>query len=172
MGSRMKEMLVGAVKTGDFTLASGKKSNYYVNVKEVYTDPSVLKEITTRMAELIREKEVDRIAGVALGAVPIAVALGLELGIPFIIIRKDKKGHGTNVQIEGEIKEGDEIIMVEDVVTTGGSVMAGINEIKKKGKCATVIAVIDREEGARELLSENGIELIALATAKELLGGD
>lgn len=172
MESNLKEMLAPAVKTGDFTLASGKKSSYYVNVKEVYTEPGVLKEIASRMAKLLEGKKIDRIAGVALGAVPIAVALGLELGIPFIIIRKDKKDHGTNLQIEGGIKEGDEIIMVEDVVTTGGSVMAGINEIGKIGKCATVIAVIDREEGAGELLLENGIELIALATAKELLGGD
>jgi orotate phosphoribosyltransferase len=172
MGSKLKDMLAGAVKTGDFTLASGEKSSYYVNIKEVYTEPQVLKEIASRMARLIEGKKIDRIAGVALGAVPIAVALGLELGIPFVIIRKDKKGRGTNVQIEGEIKEGDEIIMVEDVVTTGGSVMVGINEVSKKGRCTTVIAVIDREEGAGEMLSGNGIELIALATAKELLGRD
>ncbi len=171
MESNLKEMLAGAVKTGDFTLASGKKSSYYVNVKEVYTDPEVLKEITKEMAKLIGEREVDRIAGVALGAVPIAVALGLDLGIPFMVVRKDKKGHGTNVQIEGELKEGDKVIMVEDVVTTGGSVIVGVEEIRKIGTCDSVIAVIDREEGASELLREHGVELISLMTAKELVGG-
>lgn len=172
MESNLKEMLKGCVKTGDFTLASGKKSNYYVNVKEVYTDPEVLKEIAGEMAGLLKDKEFDKVAGVALGAVPIAVALSLELGIPFLIVRKDKKGHGTNVQIEGGLKEGDRVIMVEDVVTTGGSVLVGAMEIRKKGTCGRVLAVVDREEGAKELLRKNGIEVIALAAAKELLGGD
>ena len=172
MESNLKEMLADCVKTGDFTLASGKKSNYYVNVKEVYTDPKILKEIAVAMAKLLENEDVDRIAGVALGAVPIAVALSLELGIPFLVVRKDKKGHGTNVQIEGGLKQGDRVIMVEDVVTTGGSVLVGAMEIRKKGTCNLVLAVVDRKEGARELLHENGIELTALATAKELLGGD
>jgi orotate phosphoribosyltransferase len=171
MESNLKEMLRGCVKTGEFTLASGKHSNFYVNVKEVYTDPVVLKEIASEMARLLKDKEFDKVAGVALGAVPIAAALSLELGIPFLIVRKDKKGHGTNVQIEGGLKEGDRIIMVEDVVTTGNSVLIGTDIIRTKGTCDLVLAVVDREEGALELLHENGIELKALATAKELLGG-
>lgn len=173
MVSRLKDMLAGSVKTGDFTLASGKKSNYYVNVKEVYTKPAVLKEIVEEMAKFVRKRKVDKIAGVALGAVPIAVALGLELGIPFLVVRKHKKGHGTNIQIEGELKKGDKVIMVEDVVTTGGSVITGVEEIRKKGGiCNTVLAVVDREEGALELLKGHKVELISLITARELLGGD
>jgi len=172
MSSMLKDKLKTAVKKGDFTLASGKKSSFYVNIKEVYTKPAVLKDITSELAKLIVKKDVDRIAGVAVGAVPLAVALSLELDIPFIIIRKDKKGHGTKVQLEGEIKDGDKVIIVEDVVTTGGSVMAGAMAIKEKGICDTVIAVIDRDEGAGEFLKENGIDLISLLTAKELLEGD
>jgi len=172
MVSRLKEMLAGSVKTGDFTLASGKKSNYYVNIKEAYTQPAVLKEIAEEMAKLVRKREVDKIAGIALGAVPIAVALSLDLGIPFLVVRKHKKGHGTNIQIEGELKKGDKVIMVEDVVTTGGSVTAGVEEIRKKGTCNTVLAVVDREEGALELLKEQKVELISLITARELIGGD
>ena len=172
MESNLKEMLRGCVKTGDFTLASGKKSNFYVNVKEVYTDPVVLKEIAKEMAGMLKGQQFDKVAGVALGAVPIAAALSLELGLPFLIVRKDKKGHGTNVQIEGGLKEGDITIMVEDVVTTGNSVLIGIDAIRTKGTCDLVLAVVDREEGARELLRENGIELKAIATAKELLGED
>jgi orotate phosphoribosyltransferase len=172
MTSKLKDMLTGAVKTGDFTLASGKKSNYYVNVKNVYTDPAVLREIAKEMAKILRGHDIDRIAGVALGAVPIAVALSLELGIPFVLIRNGKKGHGTNMQIEGELVEGDRVVMVEDVTTTGGSVLSGVGEIRKKGTCDTVITVIDREEGASGLLSGNGIEIKSLVTAKELLGGD
>lgn len=172
MVSRLKEMLTGSVKTGDFTLASGKRSSYYVNIKEAYTKPLVLKEITSEMAKLVKKGKVDKIAGIALGAVPIAVALSLELGIPFLVVRKDKKGHGTGVQIEGELKEGDRVIVVEDVVTTGGSVILGVEEIRKKGICDTVLAVVDREEGASELLKEHKVEFISLVIAKELIGVD
>ncbi len=164
-------MLTGSVKTGDFTLTSGKKSSYYVNVKEVYTDPVVLKKIAEEMARLIRGREVDKIAGIAIGAVPLAVALSFELGIPFLVIRKQKREHGTTIQVEGGLNKGDRIIVVEDVVTTGGSVIAGIDAIRKEGMCDTVIAVVDREEGASELLKKHGIELISLATAKDLTGG-
>ena len=172
MVSRLKEMLAGSVKTGDFTLMSGKKSNYYVNVKDAYADPAVLKEIVREMAKFIKKEEVNKIAGIALGSVPIAVALSLELGIPFLMVRKHKKEHGTNIQIEGELKKGEKVIMVEDEVTTGGSVIAGIEEIRKEGICDTVLAVVDREEGASELLKEHKIELVSLVTARGLTGWD
>ncbi len=173
MSANLKDLLAGAVKKGDFTLSSGKKSNYYVNIKEVYTDPGVLKEIAGEMAKSLAGQNIDKIAGVALGAVPLAVALSIELGVPFIIIRKDRKGHGTDLQIEGGLKSGDKVIMVEDVVTTGGSVIEGVNKIREKGgACDTVLAVIDREEGAFEQLGEQGIGLISLLTAEELLEDD
>jgi orotate phosphoribosyltransferase len=172
MTSKLKDMLAGSVKTGDFTLASGKKSGYYIDIKKVYTDPAVLKEIVREMAELVRKREVDKISGIALGAIPIAAVLSLELGIPFLMVRKDKKGHGTDVQIEGGLKEGDRVIMVEDVTTTGASVVAGVEEVRKKGICDTVLVAVDREEGALELLKEHGVELISLVTVRELIGGD
>lgn len=171
MNSRLKEMLAGSVKTGDFTLTSGKKSDYYVDIKETYTEPEVMVEIVREMAGIVRGLNVDKIAGIALGAVPIAVALSLELNIPFLVVRKNNKGHGTDVHVEGGLKKGDEVVVVEDVVTTGGSVLGGVREIRKMGTCSTVIAVVDRDEGARNLLKEHDIELIALATAKELSGG-
>ena len=124
------------------------------------------------MAELVRKREVDKISGIALGAIPIAAVLSLELGIPFLMVRKDKKGHGTDVQIEGGLKEGDRVIMVEDVTTTGASVVAGVEEVRKKGICDTVLVAVDREEGALELLKEHGVELISLVTVRELIGGD
>jgi orotate phosphoribosyltransferase len=124
------------------------------------------------MAELVRKREVDKISGIALGAIPIAAVLSLELGIPFLMVRKDKKGHGTDVRIEGGLKEGDRVIMVEDVTTTGASVVAGVEEVRKKGICDTVLVAVDREEGALELLKEHGVELISLVTVRELIGGD
>lgn len=165
-------MLSEYVKTGSFTLSSGKKSNYYINIKEACTSPDVLKEIAIEMSKFVKKEEVDRIAGIALGGVPIAVALGLKLDIPFLMVRGDKKGHGTLARIEGAFKKGDRVIMVEDVVTTGGSVMAGVKEIRKKGVCKKVLSVVDRKEGALELLRKHDVELTSLISARVLFGGD
>ena len=88
-----------AVRRGDFTLASGKRSDYYINLKEAYTDPEVLRIITREIAGLLKGVEMDRIAGVAVGGVPLATALSLELGVPFLIVRKEKKGYGTDVEV-------------------------------------------------------------------------
>ncbi len=159
-----------AVKKGDFTLASGKRSDYYINMKEAYTDPEVLRIITREIAGLLRDVEMDRIAGVAVGGVPLATALSLELGVPFLIVRKERKGYGTDVEVEGSLREGEEVVLVEDVTTTGGSVLAAAEALERKGgRCRRVVVVVDRLEGAREALGARGIELIPLTTGEELM---
>ena len=101
----LKQKLVdcGAVKFGDFTLTSGKKSSYYVDLKLASTDPSILKEIAVEFAKLLPEN-IDFIAGMELGAVPLAAALSLETGIPYSMIRKSSREHGTGTRIEGPSK--------------------------------------------------------------------
>ena len=130
-----KEYLIEILKEnkvfeeGDFTLASGKKSNYYVNMKRAITEPEILSTI----AKLINEKiddDIDKIAGPALGAVPIATAVSLESKKPLLMIRKEKKGYGTSKLIEGDLLEGDNVILVEDVTTTGGSLLKAINKTR------------------------------------------
>lgn len=159
-----------AVKRGDFTLASGKRSDYYINLKEAYTDPGVLRLITREMAGLLKEVEIDRIAGVAVGGVPLATALSLELGVPFLIVRKERKGYGTDVEVEGGLREGEEVVLVEDVTTTGGSALAAAEALERKGgRCRKVLVVVDRLEGAGEALERRGIELIPLVTGEELM---
>jgi orotate phosphoribosyltransferase len=112
----------GAILFGSFVLASGKESDYYINVKKLTTNPKALKLIAELMAERIEVGgiEFDRVAGPELGAVPIATALALETGKPLVIVRKKPKGHGTGSQIEGEVKPGERVLLVEDVTTTGG----------------------------------------------------
>ena len=166
---KLGEMIKKAVKRGEFTLASGKKSDYYINIKEVYTKPEVLKEIAVKMAEIIEGKKIDKIAGVAIGAIPIAVALSLQTGIPFVIVRKEKKNHGTSSKIEGEIKEGEKVVIVEDVTTTGGSVINAIEALRSLGCiCKEALVVVDREEGAEENLKRKGVKLISLFKGIEL----
>ena len=168
-----KEYLIEILKEnkvfeeGDFTLASGKKSNYYVNMKRAITEPEILSTI----AKLINEKiddDIDKIAGPALGAVPIATAVSLESGKPLLMIRKEKKGYGTSKLIEGDLLEGDNVILVEDVTTTGGSLLKAINAILDNGGVVKkAFVVVDREEGAMETFANEGITLEPLISVSE-----
>ena len=158
----------GAVKFGDFTLTSGKKSKYYVDIKQASTDPWVLKEIARLIAERIGGEE--RIAGVELGAVPIAAAASLASEIPFLIIRKGDRKHGTGKKVEGKFAPGEKVLMVEDVVTTAGSSIEGINTLREAGLVVErVITVVDRQEGGSQALDSYGVSLESLVTAAELL---
>lgn len=165
----LKEMLksVGVVQYGDFVLSSGRKSNYYVNVKRASADPRILREMARAIAEHIGD---EKLAGMALGAVPILVAVALEKGNLYVIIRKDVKEHGTKDKIEGEVVEGEDFVVLEDVATTGSSALRVVEALRSKGaKVSRVITVVDREEGAKELLNASGIEMTSLFTAKELV---
>ena len=173
--SNIKDSLVrcGAILYGDFTLASGKKSKYYIDIKKAITDPKILEEVADEMAHIIEDKdiEVDRIAGVVLGSVPLAVALSLRTGIPFIMIRKEPKDHGTGKLIEGSLEKGMKVLVVEDVVTSAGSAAYAIELLRKsEAKVDHVLSVVDREEGGREKLESMSTKLHALVTASDVLG--
>ena len=164
----LKEMLMDldVVQTGDFVLASGKRSNYFVNIKRASTDPKVLREIAKAVAPHIGGC---RIAGMALGAVPLAVATALETDMPYVMVRKEAKDHGTKDRIEGDVVAGDEFVVVEDVATTGTSTLRVVEALReKRAVVRKAVLVVDREEGASELLSKNGIELVSLFKAKDL----
>jgi orotate phosphoribosyltransferase len=165
----LKQMLkdMKVVQTGEFVLASGKKSNFFVNIKRASTDPRVLREIGREMAPHVGDS---KIAGMALGAVPIAVAVALETGRPFVMVRKEPKDHGTKELIEGDVSPGEKFVVVEDVATTGGSTMKVVNALRSKGAhVVKAIVVVDREEGAAQLLSENGVEFVSIFKAKDLV---
>ncbi len=165
----LKNMLedCGAIKYGEFTLTSGKKSSYYVDIKLASTDPAVLKEIATEMTSLV---EGEKIAGMELGAVPLATALSLETDLPFLMVRKKSKGHGTGGRIEGKLEEGEMVTVVEDVTTTGGSSVETVEVLREAGaKVNKVLVVVDRKEGAEEKLKELDVELVPLITADELV---
>lgn len=164
----LKQMLkdLDVVQTGDFVLASGKRSGYFVNIKRASTDPQVLREIAKAIAPHVGAR---KIAGMALGAVPIAVAVALETGMPYVMVRKEAKDHGARDRIEGDVAAGDEFVVVEDVATTGGSTMRVVDALRDLGAVVTkAVVVVDREEGAQESLSENGVELVSIFKAKEL----
>ncbi|UCE37816.1 MAG: orotate phosphoribosyltransferase [Thermoplasmata archaeon] len=158
----------GAFKTGEFTLTSGKKSNFYVDIKQASTVPEILREIAQCMAGKLTDEK--KIAGMELGAVPLAVALSLETNLPYLIIRKRERKHGTGKLVEGNLKSGDKVILVEDVTTTGSSLLKAAEIIKQEGGIVDrALVVVDREEGAFELLKENGLELVPLVRVSEMM---
>lgn len=162
----------GAIKFGDFTLASGRKSRYYVDIKKASTNPELLKLIARKVSKIMELHSIraDFIGGVALGGVPIAVSVSLEMGLPLLMIRKEAKDYGTKGQIVGDIVPGSTVVLVEDVTTTGGSVIKAIDVLRENGLIIRhVITVVDREEGALKALSTDDVELIPLVRMSELL---
>lgn len=162
-----------AVQFGDFTLASGQKSNFYINIKKASTEPKTLKIIADYIARLIptvTDENEMIIGGVELGGVPIATAVSLSTNYPLLIIRKATKEYGTKSRYVGELDTNKEIILMEDVTTSGGSVKKAIQALKEDGAdIRKVITIVDRESGATESLKEIGVELIPLVSSSELV---
>jgi orotate phosphoribosyltransferase len=157
-----------ALLRGDFTLRSGRKSNYYLDKYRFETQPDVLAALGRLFAEHVTPAT-DRIAGAELGAVPLAAAAGMASGKPIVFIRNQKKDYGTARQIEGVINAGESILIVEDILTTGGQVLEAAKAITDAGcKVERIVGVIDRLEGARENIESAGHTLKTLFTIKDL----
>jgi orotate phosphoribosyltransferase len=153
---------------GEFTLRSGRKSNYYLDKYRFETQPDVLIELGKMFASKISAQTV-RIAGAELGAVSLAAATSIACGKPFVIIRNQKKDYGTSKLIEGILNNGEMVTIVEDVLTTGGQVIEAAKTLKDAGaKIERIIAVIDRQEGARENIESAGYVFEALFTTADL----
>jgi orotate phosphoribosyltransferase len=158
----------GAIKFGRFVLTSGAISDYYIDIKKASTEPKTLKLIAQQMSEYVNGY--DMLAGMELGAVPLVVALSLETGIPYVIIRKEKREHGTGKQIEGGDVKGKSVLIIEDVTTSGGSVIKSIQILRENNaEVEKVLVVVDRESGAREKLEKLEVEFIPLVSVSEIL---
>jgi len=158
----------GAIQFGRFVLTSGAVSDYYIDIKKASTTPKILKKIANAMAEYT--KGYDILAGMELGAVPLIVALSLETEIPYVIIRKEKREHGTGKQIEGEDVKGKKVLLVEDVTTSGKSVIRSIKILREnQAKVDEVLTVVDRESGAEEKLRDVDVSFIPLLSVSDIL---
>jgi len=158
-----------AVRFGDFTLASGEKSDVYIDVKKAWTDPGRLSLLARALAS--RVGATDRLAGMELGAVPLVVATSLLTGIPYAVLRKAAKDHGTRQAFEGDIAAGTRVVLIEDVTTTGGSTARSIEIVRGAGGVVDrVLVVVDREAGAQALLAGLGVRIEPLVTLSELRG--
>jgi orotate phosphoribosyltransferase len=167
--ARIKEI---AYLEGDFVLRSGKRSKYYLDKYRFETQPELLRALGDLIAAAVAGVEPDavRLAGPELGAVPLAAAASLASGLPFLLVRKAAKEYSTGKRIEGVFEEGERVCLVEDVVTTGGALIAAVEALRESGLvCESAVCVVDREEGGEEELARQGIRLRHLFTAQEIL---
>jgi orotate phosphoribosyltransferase len=154
----------GIIKFGDFTLASGKKSPYYVDLRLVPSYPHQFRRMVKHLQNMISEQVgfdgIDSVASVPTGGLVIASSLAYELVKPLVYVRSQAKEHGTGKLIEGIVESGDRIVLVDDVATTGGSVINGIKELKKAGaKITDAYVIVNRLEGADKALLQEGVRL-------------
>ncbi|MFA5348159.1 MAG: orotate phosphoribosyltransferase [Methanoregula sp.] len=155
-----------AIEFGKFTLASGKTSPYYIDVKSAATNPDLLSAIASSIAQTYT---FEAVAGVAVGGIPLAVATALMTKKPYAIIRAQEKSHGKKDVIIGDVKDRD-VLLVEDVTTSGGSALYGICALRAAGARADrVVTVVDREQGAGEMLRQQGVRLLPLVKVSEIL---
>lgn len=182
---QLKSLLLDkSVRTGTFTLASGKVSDLYVDCRTTALDPVGATLIGSMGWALVQDEIMPRVPGIAaiggmtMGADPISLAIGMTgalqgdpTPLQVFTVRKEPKGHGRGRRIEGNFHEGDTVIVVDDVITTGGSTLKAIDAIEAEGgKVAAALVLVDREEGGRDAIEARGIPVYAMFTRTTLLG--
>lgn len=157
-----------ALLRGEFTLRSGRKSSYYLDKYRFETQPDVLVELGKLFAERI-PAHVQRIAGPELGAVALAAAASIASGKPFVLVRNKKKDYGSAKALEGIFEKGETVVIVEDIMTTGGQVLEAAKSLEEAGlKIDKIVGVIDRLEGARANIEGAGYKFESLFTTADL----
>lgn len=163
-----------ALQFGDFTLASGKQAKFYLDCRKVTLHPQGANQIGAGMLKLIGDAVPDAIGGMAIGADPITAAtitLAGQAQVPLLgfIVRKEAKEHGTGRQVEGPVAKGMTVVIVEDVVTSGGSALKAVDAVREFGlEVDRILAVVDRLEGGREAVEAAGLKLETLLTVRDL----
>ncbi len=163
-----------ALKFGEFKLVSGQTSHYYLDGKQVTLDAEGARLVGYGILELLGDSLPDAVGGMSIGADPITAAVITIAGVqgkPLrgFMVRKEAKGHGMKKYIEGPVQDGEEVVIVEDVVTTGGSSLTAIERCEEFGlKVRHVIAIIDRLQGGREAFENAGYKFSSLLTIREL----
>ena len=162
---RIKET---AYLEGDFILRSGKRSKYYLDKYLFETHPDILKALGKEFAKYVTD-DVTLIAGAELGGVALAAATAMETGKNWIIVRNSKKAYGTGKMIEGVLKKGDIVLLVEDVATTGGQVLEAARVITEAGAVVKkIVCTIDRKQGAEENIANAGYKFESIFTKNDL----
>jgi orotate phosphoribosyltransferase len=160
---------------GQFKLASGATSDYYLDMKPTTFDPEGAALVAEIVFDMLAGDPVDSIGGLELGAVPIIATVCArswpDRPINGFVVRKEQKGHGTDKKIDGNFRNGENVVLFDDVTTKGGSVMQAVKAVRERGaKVTKIITLVDRLEGATENLQKEGIMLFPVFTTRDLMG--
>ncbi|MEW5847336.1 MAG: orotidine-5'-phosphate decarboxylase [Myxococcota bacterium] len=160
----------GCVRFGKFTLKSGKSSPIYMDLRQLVSFPVVLRRAAQAYAGILATLKFDRVAGIPYAALPIATAIGLETGLPVIYPRREVKEYGTKAAIEGVFKPGETAVMIDDLATTGDTKIEAIKKLEEQDLVVKdIVVLIERGQGATEMLAKAGYRMHAVITLREIL---
>jgi uridine monophosphate synthetase len=168
-------MRIGAIKFGDFTLSSGGKSPYYVDLRLAPSYPEVLDRLGDLYVEVIKNEiqpnwNIARIAGVPTAGLPIATVVSQKMRIPLIYVRKEPRTHGLGKTIEGVVNANDNVLLVDDIITTGHSTIEEAEILRNRVNVKHVVVLVDREQGGHANLMKNALELHPLVKISDVIG--
>jgi len=166
----LKAYELGIIKFGNFTLKSGIESPFYVDLRPLASSPQLLKTLANNLLDLVEKSPFELICGVPYAALPMGTTMSLASGIPLIIKRKENKGYGTKRMVEGVYTDGQNCLLVEDVITSGQSLLETIEEIEREGlKVTDIVVVLDREQGGIDKLKQKGYTVHTLFTINQVI---
>jgi orotate phosphoribosyltransferase len=161
---------IEAVKVGNFTLKSGATSPIYIDLRQIISYPQLLQTIAHMMWDKVKHLSTDLLCGVPYTALPIATCLSIQFNKPMVMVRKEPKAHGTKQMVEGRYHAGNSCLVIEDVVTSGISVLTAVEQLKAVGLTTPYVAAfLDREQNGRTALKEAGCEFFSVITLTELM---
>lgn len=172
---RLEKLIVGlaelgSFQSGEFTLASGKRSSIYVDLRLLVSKPRLMQEAAKVYAKELKKLDCDLVAGIPYAALPIGAAVSLESGIPLIYNRKESKSYGLRRNMEGKWSKGERVVIIEDVITTGGSIVNSVKLFRSVGLVVEdAIVLLDRQQGGVENLRRAGIRVHSVLALDEVL---
>jgi orotate phosphoribosyltransferase len=163
---------IEVIKHGDFVLKSGQRSSIYIDLRQIIAYPAILNAVSEIMWQQVSEVSCETICGVPYNAIPIATCISINHDKPMLIKRKEAKDYGTKKQVEGKFTPGQQCLIIEDVITTGSSILETIEILEKEGiKVTDIVVLVEREKSAREVLQSKGYKLHSVYTLDELVKG-